>query len=171
MIQGMATHIAHQAAVQAHYAAVHAAMAMMGRNVALLFEADTFLMKLSPDFLSLFSVDCTADGLVIPKGGKHIRAQRPRDAEEIIPGLLRALANVKYVSERRNRKGEIEYGAIGELRPGRLLFVLVKFVPARRAASGKDEAWVPTSYIVDAKEVRRLLRRGQLRPLIPASGG
>jgi hypothetical protein len=166
MIQGMATHIAHQAAVQAHYAAVHAATAMMGRNVALLFEADTFLMKLSPDFLSLFGVDCTADSLVIPKGGKHIRAQRPRDAEEIIPGILGALTNVKYVSERRNRKGEMEYGVIGEHRPGRLLFVPIKFVPARRAASGKDEAWVPTSYIINERRVRGLLQKGQLRPII-----
>jgi hypothetical protein len=167
MVQVVAAQVAHRAALQAHYyAAVLATTGFTTRNAAILFEADTFLMKLTGEFLSLFGIDSTADGLVIPKGGRHIRVQHPRDAEEIIPGILRALTNVKYVSERRNRKGQMEYGVIGEHRPGRLLFVPIKFVPARRAASGKDEAWVPTSYIINERRVRGLLQKGQLRPVI-----
>jgi hypothetical protein len=60
----------------------------------------------------------------------------------------------------------MEYGVIGEHRPGRLLFFAIKFVPARRAASGNDEAFVSTAYIINLKEVGRLLQQRQLRPLI-----
>lgn len=166
MIQVVAAQIAHQAATRAHYAAVQVATAMMNRNVALLFDADTLLMKLTGEFLSLFGVASAADSLVLTKGGAHIRQHHTRDAEEILSSLLHALTHIKYVSERRNRRGQMERAVIGEHRPDRLLCVPIKFVPSGRATSGKDEAWVPTSFIINLREVRRLLRRGQLRPVI-----
>jgi len=165
MIQVAAAQIAHRAAVQAHYYAAVRSTNSLYRNAALLFDADTFLMKLTPAFLSLFGVVSAADSLVLTKGGRHIRENHTRDAEEIISGLLHALTHIKYVSERRNRNGKMERALIGEYRLGRLLLVPIKLVSAGPAAPGKDEAWVPSSYVIKAKEVRRLLRRGRLRPV------
>ena len=167
MIQVVAAQAVHRAALEAHHAAVRVTTGFTKRNVALLFEADTLLMKLTAEFLSLFGVESSANSLLIPKGGKHIRSRHRHDTAEILSGLLPALTNIKYVQERRNRTGKMEYGVIGEHRPGRMLFVAIKFVPARSAASGEDEALVPTAYIINLREVDRLLYQGQLRQVFP----
>jgi len=162
---------AQHAAVLAHYFARDDFTAYLQpihrqNYIAVFHEADAVVMKLTKEFLSLFRVASAAVYLVLPKGGKHIREHHPLDAQEILAGISHALMRIKYVSKRRNKHGKLERGVVGEHRPDGLLFVAVKFVPARRAPSGKDEAWVPTSHIIKGKEVRRLLLKRRLRPLI-----
>jgi hypothetical protein len=126
-------------------------------------RADIVVMTLTEHFQAILGVTTSADNLVLPVQGQHIRTSRGREAHVIIDAIPQALARIKYLGQRQ--PDNIERMAVGEYKLGRLLLVGVRFLPAERARSKRDEAVVTTAYFLRNSELRRLLRRGQLRPV------
>lgn len=134
------------ARTRAHYVAV--------------FHANILVLELTPEFLAALGASSTAKHLLLSAQGAHIRThpQHKHEAQEIIQTLPVALKHLRYV-------GRHDHVAVGESSMGRLLYVPIKFVPALRARTGQDEAWVGTAYFIRDADIRRLLQRRKLRPL------
>ena len=83
-----------------------------------------------------------AEDLLLAAHGAHIRARRPKLSAEIISGIPEALVHTTHVG---STPGEQHLRHIvGKSNMGKKLLVALKFVPAKRASTGKDEAWVDT---------------------------
>lgn len=136
-------------------------------NAALVPRANLVVATLAPDLLRLLGVDTHAEKLMLKTQGEHIRSRREHQAVALITAIPNALIDVKYYGRRIG--GENVYSVVGEAGLGKLVLVGIKFVPARRARSGSDEAWVTTVHFLREKELRRLLRDGRVQPHIRTS--
>lgn len=118
--------------------------------------------KITPAFLRDLGVSSLAEDLVFPGQGDHIRQRRQRDAEAILRILPEALHKIKYVGCTPGKPHLRQ--VIANVPIGKNVFVALKFLQASGAR--KDEAIVTTAYFVRPREVRRLMQRGRLRPVI-----
>jgi hypothetical protein len=133
------------------------------RNVALL-HSDLVAFGLTAGFLRLLEVSSDAVDVRLAVQAEHLWRRREREARSIIGAVPEAMARIKYVG-RREAIGRVVRTAVGECSDHRLLRCVVKFVPAESSRSGKDEAWLVTAYFLGQRELRRLLRRQEIRPL------
>jgi hypothetical protein len=162
--------VAQQAAVQAHYfrnAFPYGLVNLQSRNIALL-QSDLVAFVLTSVFLSLIDVSSEAVDVRIAVQAEHLWKRRRREARLIIDAIPEAMARIKYIGY-RHAVGRIVRTVIGECLDHQLLCCIIKFVPARSARSGKDEAWMLTSYFVRQSELSRLLRRQDVRPVFKVS--
>ena len=150
---------------QQHHNVIAANMqaARQRQNHMLVLRADLQVMKLSADLLSALSVTSSAEHLMFSVQGLHIREKRKHEAQAIIAAIPRALEELNYCGLRDAEK-QI-HTAVGHHGLGGYLLVGIKFIPASRARSKRDEAWVTTAYFLGSSELRRLLRREKLNPI------
>lgn len=125
-------------------------------------QAHVQVGKLSVELLSTLGVSSKANWLLLSVQGQHIRERRKHEAQVIVMTIPAALDQLKYHG-RRKGVGNV-HTVVGRSGLGRYLLVGIKFVPARRARSSQDEAWVTTAYFVRQKELKRQLKNGELRP-------
>lgn len=158
--------VAQQAAVQAHHfrdTFPYAIVNLQSRNIALL-QSDLVAFTLTSDFLSLVDVASEAVDVRISVQAEHLWKRREREARSIIDAIPEAMARIKYVG-RRDANGRIVRTVIGECSGRKFLRCIIKFVPAKLARSGRDEALMLTAYFVGQTELARLLRRRDVRPV------
>jgi len=162
---------ANQAAAQAHYFRArfpYAIANFQSRNIALL-QSNLVAFLLTNDFLSLIDVVSDAVEVRCFAQAEHIWKRREAEAQSIIDALPDAMARIKYVGHRDVISAGIVRTAIGECSDRRLILCGIKFLPAKGAWSGKDEAWMSTAYFVGVTELSRLLKRGKIVPILRTS--
>ena len=86
------------------------------------------------------------------------------DVEASAHRIGEALQNILHVMTPRTHRDVIEVVAyVGSV--GRHSVVALKFVPASRARSERDECWIQTSYPVGKNTLKRWENQGRLVPL------
>lgn len=120
--------------------------------------------KISAALLGVIDVATGAEDLLFAAQGDHIRQKSKRDAEAVLKALPEALGNVKYVGRTPGKPNWRH--VVGSAAVGKLVFVALKFLPAEKSYTGKDEAWITTAYFIGEREVRRRLGRNKIFPVI-----
>ncbi len=159
--------VAQQTAVQAHWCRPyisHNPVNFHTRNVALL-GSDFVAFRITPAFLALVEISSAAVEVRISAQAEHLWRKHPRDARAIIDAMPDAMARIKFVGH-RDAVHRVVRTVLGENSGDRLLKCVVKFVPAALARTGADEAWLLTAHFIRKGERNRLLRRGEIRPVI-----
>ena len=148
-----------------HFSTISANLlsARLRQSHSFTLHAHLQVSNLTLELLSALGVTTAAQHLLLSVQGEHIRKRRKSEAQAIIAAIPHALEHLRFIG-RRSAEKEVHI-VVGQRRVGRTLLVGIKFVPANRARSDRDEAWVTTAYFVRDAEVRRLLRNGQLRPV------
>ncbi len=126
------------------------------------FVAHVVVAQLSDELAALLGVSTLAKQILAPLQGKHIREQRPAEAQAIIASIRDALSHITYYGSRQDLP---EHTLVGELHNNRRLLVGIKFIPAIRASSNKDEALITTAHYLSQAKLQQKLDNGQLFPV------
>jgi hypothetical protein len=163
----------HSGNQSAHLVAVHAhrfrepfpyaQVILASRNIAAL-QSDLVAFKLTGEMVSLLGISTLAVDVLISVQAEHLWRRREREAREIIEAIPKAVSRIQYIGG-RDANARVIRTIVGAASNHSLLRCIVKFVPAQSARSGTDEAWLLTAYFLGQTELRRLLRRKDVRPV------
>ena len=146
-----------------HHSSFHSPVHERARCIAPI-HGNWRVASLSQELLELLAISSQADDIFLRAYGAHIQKKRAKHSERIIPLIPVTFEHISHVGSRIGTPQSRHI--VGKCGVGKSLLVGLKFVPALLAPSRHDEAWVTTAYFVDAKEITRLLKKGQLRPVL-----
>ncbi len=131
----------------------------LGRNVAALLS-DLHLGTLSAWVVATLARRNGARELYIARQAHHLHVRRGHDAPKILASMRDALSSIQFVGRRQG--GELTI--VGTTRDP-LQSLLIGFIlePSSHDAS-VEIARCKTAFFVGTKEIRRQLRRGDIRP-------
>ena len=127
------------------------------------YLANVVVFKISDEFKLMLGEETNAENVIMATQGEHIRHRRRADSRRVIAGIPHALSNVDFLGLYQNKTNQ--YTIIGRSPcRGKQILVGIKFVPASRADSGKDEAWIETARFVRDSDLQRMLRKHEIKP-------
>jgi hypothetical protein len=112
--------------------------------------------------LALFGETSTAEFVMAPNAAAHLGERRPKDAAMLSTALQ---GRVEYLYYGQRYPGTRKYELVVRAPDGTVIFLALKFIAAAKSGSGVDECIATTAHEIDEAEIRRLVRRGRLRPV------
>lgn len=103
-----------------------------------------------------------------PTGIVHIIGQRGRDALFVLKHVGAVVRHPIFWGVDPGDANRVLL--VERVEKERHLCIVLKFLPAAKAATLEDEIWVTTGYPVGEESLRRMLRGGRLRPLVWRAG-
>lgn len=133
----------------------HSVAAILG-NVAVL--------KLTPDLLSALGVTTQAVDLIFSAQGQHIREKHESLVPAVFEAIPYAMNRIEYIGG-SVKDNNIIRTAVGRCQDKRWILVGMKFIPAKYARSGQNEAWGQTAYCFSEPDLLSKIRTKKLRAL------